>query len=422
MSTVQPYRHLVSRWYAEYPHLKAKQIFERLSDYGYPGSYASVQRFTKKYRRKKTRSFLALNFLPGEEAQIDWFFYKTAPLGQLAGFLYLLSYSRYAWGGFYQRTGFEFFIQAHLDAFKHLKGLGRTHRYDNLKSVVLKRSPEIQYNPKFLDFARHYGFKIHACNPYSGNEKGRVERLIRDIRSWLYDKTFETLPELNRAFHTWLNERNNRIHRTTEKSPSCLLAAEKLIPLPQNPYSARKIVLTRVLKTSYVEFETNRYSVPSGCAGKPCEIVVSPETIKVCIDQNTVASHQRCFDRKQILHNPLHTEKDSVGRDSAFKMKRIYNLIQNMEHDFGVFLSGHADETNRQEASYEIFRLLKSYSRGILTSAVRELNRMRCFKVKALKSLLGLPSPKDEGMIHPSDHRLLGLKYDERNLKDYDPD
>ena len=49
VSSVQPYKHLVTQWYGEHPRLKATQIFERLKSYGYKGSYASVQRFTKKY-------------------------------------------------------------------------------------------------------------------------------------------------------------------------------------------------------------------------------------------------------------------------------------------------------------------------------------------------------------------------------------
>lgn len=71
---------------------------------------------------------------------------------------------------------FEFFLAGHLECFKHLGGLVRQHRYDNLKSVVLSREQQqIKYNPQFLEFARFFGFSIHACNPYSGNEKGQVE-------------------------------------------------------------------------------------------------------------------------------------------------------------------------------------------------------------------------------------------------------
>lgn len=421
VSCVQPYRHLVARWYEEHPHLKAKQIFERLKSYGFKGSYASAQRFTLKYRRKKTRSYLVLDFLPGEEAQIDWFFYKTPEFGQVAGFLYLLSYSRYAWGGFYPRTAFEFFIQAHLEAFEHLKGHCRSHRYDNLKSVVLKRKPQIEYNPRFLDFAHYHGFKIHACNPSSGNEKGRVERLIRDIRAWAYGRVFATREELNEAFRGWLTERKLKIHRSTGKSPLHLLADEKLMELPQEPYPAQRIVPAMVSKTAFVEFETNRYSTPSWCASKPCEMVIGTRMIGIFVDKTRAASHRRCFERGKIIAHPLHTEKSPREKNASFKMNRIFSLVKGMEPEFNVFLSGHETEAGRLEASYEIFGLLKSHNRRLLVSAVGELNRLKCFKAKALKSLLGLPSPREEETVLPQDPKLLNLKYDERSLKDYDP-
>ena len=57
---------------------------------------------------------------------------------------------------FYPRSGFEFFLSGHLECFKHLGGLARAGRYDNLKSAVLRRKPQIEYNPQFLDFARFY--------------------------------------------------------------------------------------------------------------------------------------------------------------------------------------------------------------------------------------------------------------------------
>ena len=50
----------------------------------------------------------------------------------------------------------------------------RAHKVDNLKSAVLRRivgqAPVL--NPKYIDFSRHYGFDITACNVRKGNEKG----------------------------------------------------------------------------------------------------------------------------------------------------------------------------------------------------------------------------------------------------------
>lgn len=418
---IDPFTDLISQWYAEKPYLKANQIYQRLQSYGFSGSYPTVAVNTKKYRKKKEKAYHTLHFLPGEEAQVDWFFFTHDTLGKVAGFLYLLCYSRYAWGRFYPKTSFEFFLDAHLSCFERLKGLAHRHRYDNLKSVVLRRYPAIEYNPQFLDFARHYGFSIHLCNPYKGNEKGRVERPIRDIRSFLYMEDFKDLDNLNHKYHAFLDERNRRVHRATGKAPNELLPEENLLKLPQNTYPAtRTLPAVGISKTALVEFETNKYSVPSAWAGKSAEIVASCEKVEVWTHGKRIAIHKRSFGKKGFIQNPLHSEKLLNNTSREFKMQRIYQLISSMSPVFKGFLESQEDDPARIEASYEIFKLLKSHSRAMLISCVARLNSMRSFKLKALFSLLNLPQPKESGHIWPKDTKLLNLNYRERSLKDYD--
>ena len=419
---LEPYRNVITHWYREHPHLKARQVYERLKPYGYSGSYWSVVDFSRSYRQPKAEAYHPLVFLPGEEAQVDWFFFRHPRMGMPAGFLYVLSYSRYAWGKFYPRTSFEFFLAGHLECFEHLKGLARRHRYDNLKSVVLSRKDsQVQYNPQFLDFARFFGFSIHACNPYSGNEKGRVERVIRDARVFLYGQDFTDLNDLNIKFHGWLIERNQRIHRATGKTPLALLSEEKLLRLPSGIYTPTRLIPdARVSKTALVEFDTNRYSVPSGCVSKKVEIMAWPEKIEIWISGGKVAVHPRCFERNQTIQNPLHSEK-LLERTQRFKFERIRQLIQGMDPAFREFLSAQEDETGKIQAAYELFKLLTVYSRTILISAVRELQGMGALKVTALLSLLNLPSPKEGHQIWPVDPKLLNLSYEPRRLEDYDP-
>lgn len=419
---LEPYRQLITTWYGEYPSLQAKQIYERLLPYGYSGSYRTVIEGTRHLRCKKPEVFHVLEFLPGEEAQVDWFFFQHPRLGQVAGFLYVLAYSRYAWGRFYPKTSFEFFLAAHLECFQHLKGLARRHRYDNLKSVVIRRTDHrIEYNPQFLDFARFFGFSIHACNPYAGNEKGRVERLVRDVRGFLYGRGFHDLADLNTRFWEWLIARNRKEQRSTGKTPLVLLAEEKLLRLPQGTYPpTRTIPGVLVSKTALVEFETNRYSVPSGCALKKVELVAWPEKIELIADSKTVAIHSRSFAKHQTFQNPLHSEK-LLERSPQFKYKRILQLIRRMDPSFEHFLAHQENDAETIRTAYEIFKLLKICSRTILTSAVRELNGMGAYKIKALWSLLNLPSPRQEAAVWPVDTNLLKITYVPRNLKDYDP-
>lgn len=417
---IGPFIGLISEWYRERPYLKALQVYERLLSYGFRGSYPTVANYTRKYRKEKKQAYHTLHFLPGQEAQIDWFYFIHERLGKVFGFLYLLSYSRYAWGRFYPKTTFEFFLEAHLDCFRHLNGLAHTHRYDNLKSVVLRRYPSIEYNPQFLDFARFYGFSIYLCNPYSGNEKGRVERPIRDIRSFLYAENFEDLNDLNHKYCAYLSKRNSSIHRSTGKSPEELLKEENLLRLPIQSYTpARVIPAVSISKQALVEFENNRYSVPSVWAGKSAEVVAYPEKIEIWRLGKRIAIHRRSFEKKKLFQNPLHLE-NLLNKSPQFKMQRIYQLMQSIDPGFKCFLLNQENEAIGLECSYHLFKLLKSHSKGMLISCVRELNNMKCFKLKALLSLLKLPQPRENDPIWPQDTNLLKLNYKERSLDDYD--
>lgn len=420
-SVLDEYAHLIAHWYKQHPKLKAIQIYERLKGYGYQGSYPAVVIFSREYRQPKRKAYHPLVFLPGEEAQVDWFFFNHNRIGQVAGFVYILSFSRYAWGIFYPKTSFEFFLAGHMECFKHIGGLARCHRYDNLKSVVLKHSPEIEYNPQFLDFSRFYGFSIYLCNPKSGNEKGRVERLIRDIRAFLYSEEFIDLADLNRKFHLWLDKRNNTSHRSTGKTPKELLLQERLLILPVQPYPARRVFPAAASKTALVEFETNKYSLPSHYASKTVEIAAYPEHIEITCAGKKAAIHKRCFAKRQLIQNPLHAER-LLEHTPQFKMQRILQLITNMDPVFAHFIASQDDETLRIQAAYQLFVLLKTHSRGMLISAVRELNALSCFKIKALRSLLQLPEPKEQKPLWPQNQTLLTIAYEERSLNDYDPD
>jgi transposase len=421
-SVLQAYRHLLEEWYRQYPHLKALQIYQRIKECGYTGSLRSVQRFTSSWRVKKPVTYYALEFIAGEEAQVDWFFADLENVGRVALFLYVLSWSRYAWGKFYLKTSFEFFLDGHLECFRHLKGLARTHRYDNLKSVVLKHTPErIQYNPQFLEFARHYGFKIHACNPYKGNEKGRVERLGRDVRSsFLYGRAFKDYDDLNGSFLQWLIRRNNQIHRSTNETPVKALSLENLLKLPSIEFAPRRITQGVVSKTALVEFETNRYSVPSSLAQKPCGLLIYPDKIQITVASKIVARHKRSFDRHKIIQNPLHTES-LLNKTPLFKYQRILRLIESMEPVFYKFLRAQGeDDSARLECAYQIFKLLKNHNRAVLISAVGELLSMGTYKIKALLSLLNLPVQKNVDQVFPNDQKLLDIRYEERSLEEYD--
>jgi transposase len=75
----------------------------------------------------------------------------------------------------------EHFLACHEHGFA---AFGRVPSKIMFKSAVLQRLAGAApvFNPRCLDFGRHHGFAIEACNAARGNEKGRVERRVGYVK------------------------------------------------------------------------------------------------------------------------------------------------------------------------------------------------------------------------------------------------
>lgn len=306
-------------------------------------------------------------------------------------------------------------------AFSAMNGIAHSLRYDNLRSVVLKRRPEIQHNPHFLDFCRHYGIEIRLCNPARGNEKGRVERVIRTMKSTFFNiANYSTLKALNQGLHGWVDNKNRTIHRATGKRPVDLLKEEKLKPLPEIPWknvSIRPPVKTT--KTAMMIFDTNSYSVPDYLVGRPLSIYSTPGTVKIYDENKEVASHPRSFERYKQFINPLH--RSYCRLSSKAKMQRIHDVIKNLHPFMADFLlKNQTCGEEPKKTAYEIFKLLKTHSRGMLISIVSECLKRRSPRLKTFLSYLHMEPTESTEMVQPQNKEILNISYQARKLEEYD--
>ncbi len=418
-SILTSYERLIATWYKDYPSLKATQTYGRLKSYGFSGSYPTVCLYTRKYRHNRSKSYHELEFLPGEEAQVDWMEWKLSS-ETVYGFVFILSYSRYLYLNFYPRYTMEFFLHGHIQAFKEIGGIAHKNRYDNTKSVVISRKPELKLNSQFLDFSRHYSFSIHLCNPRKPNEKGRVERVIRDVKDFLRVTPCTDLRDLNKKADLWRQERNKRVHRSTGKMPLDALKEEKLKALPSLDYKPYRPLSAVIGKTGFIEFDTNRYSVPVQYVGNSCQILAYPDHIEAIVGNSKIASHRRIYEKKQKVEHPSHREK-LLKTTPNFKYQRIYQLMKNMDKSLAYFLArAEQDGRNSLDVAYELFHLLNQASKQMLLSAVREANNLEIFKVHYLQSLLHLPAPSQDMPVYPQNAKLLEIDYEKRDLSEYD--
>jgi len=417
------YRPLIANWFKEYPSLRASQVYRWLRDRGVGVSYPLVAKYTRDFRMKREKVYHPMEFLPGEEAQVDWGVIHHPEMGRLYCFVFILSYSRYLFAHVFPRSTFEFFIEGHLMAFASIGGVPHSLRYDNLKSVVLRRRPHIQYNPRFLEFSRHYGVEIRLCNPARGNEKGRVERVIRSLRTTFLNNitSYGSLSGMNQALYGWVRDKNHTLHRTTGRRPVDMLDEEGLKALPLIPY--RNIVIhppVRPTKTGMMIFDTNAYSVPEYLVGRALSIHSTPTTVRIYDGDKEVASHPRSFERYRQIINPLHRSYRSLSGKA--KMARIYAVIRDLHPDVGEFLSkNEALGEDPKKTAYEIFKLLRHYSRGMLLSIISECVRRRSARLRTLFAYLHIPSDEgDAEVVCPHDPAILNITYKARRLEEYE--
>ncbi len=90
-------------------------------------------------------------------------------------------------------------------------------------------------------------------------------------------------------------------------------------PLPKHDFDygiARPVVLNGYCQ---VEFEGNRYSVPSDMAYPNLVLKAYPFVVEIQHDREVIARHPRCYGRKQDLLDPLHYLPLLEQRPGAFE-------------------------------------------------------------------------------------------------------
>jgi transposase len=228
--------------------IPAVVLFGELRRLGYDGGLTTLKLYLARLKpTPKAEPLIRFETEPGRQMQAD---FATIRRGadRLSVFIATLGWSRAAYVEFIEDEWLETLLSCHEHAFTYFGGVPREVLYDNMHAVVSARDAygpgRHRYNPTFLDFAHHHGFRPRLCKPHRPKTKGKVERFIRYLRASFYvPLASQFSPEgvkvdrdtANARVGAWLREvANARIHATTGEMPSARLMheRERLQPLP----------------------------------------------------------------------------------------------------------------------------------------------------------------------------------------------
>jgi len=187
------------------------------------------------------------------------------------------------------------------------------------------------FNPKYLDFANHYGFTIAPCGVGKGNEKGRVENGVgyvkKNLLAGLDLPQFDAMANLSTH---WLDTvANVRTHGETRRKPVEMFEEEKasLLSLPPHPYDVGTITQVRASTQFRVSVDSNHYSVPAEYAGGGLTLKTYPERICIYHKDKLIARHARSYDRNKDIEDPDHPKELIAQRKKARDQKIFMRFL-----------------------------------------------------------------------------------------------
>lgn len=296
-------------------------------EHGYPGSLRSLQRYYRAhYPRPRIRARRRVETPPGAQAQADWGEYPEVRVAgrcrRLSVFALKLSWSRYPAFIWSERQDQLAWHRVHNEALRRFEGIPAVVRIDNLKTGMSRGAgPWGEINRHYRAYARGVGFHIDPCLPAAPQAKGKVERVIRDLRGVFspYGRDWEDLDELQQATDAHVARvSEQRLSPATGETVAASLLRERsclaLLPLLPEPFD---IAVSRTVAVdATIGFERRRYSVPFAFIGRRVEIRGAAGRVQVLADSRVIAVHPR-HTPERILIDPAHYDGPSTDRVQA---------------------------------------------------------------------------------------------------------
>ena len=225
----------------------AMAIYQDLVErFGFTHKYNSVKRFVRLLKRKDPEQYDRLEFLMGEESQVDYG--QGAPTLHSSGkyrrprlFIMTLKFSGRAFRKVVWNSSKETWCRLHEEAFRYFTGCTQYVALDNLKEGVIK--PDIyepDLNPLYAAILEHYHVVADPARVGDSDRKGTVENAVKYTQNTaLKGRKFESIEAQNEWLMHWEQRwASLRIHGRVKRQVEEMFQEEKpyLQPLPLMPF------------------------------------------------------------------------------------------------------------------------------------------------------------------------------------------
>ncbi len=375
----------------------AKRIFERLRDeHGYAGGLTVVRDYVRVARGRLRETFVPLAHPPGH-AQVAF----GEAIGVIDGvrrkihfFCMDLPQSDAPFVKAYPAETTEAFLDGHVSAFAFFDGVPLSVLYDNTTIAVAKicGDGKRERTRAFTELQSHYLFRDRFGRPGKGNDKGKVEGLVKYARANFMTPIprAASFDDLNAMLADRCRRRQGeRAGRHGETIGERLVAdLEAFRDPPAVPLEPCEKRAARVSSTALVRYRCNDYSVPTAYGFR--DVLVKgfvSEVVILCAGEE-IARHRRAYGTGTFVFDPLHylalieTKPNALDQAAALKDWDLPEAFQHLRH----LLEARMGNRGRREF-IQVLRLMEAMPMEIVASAVTEAIRLGAIGFDAVKQI-----------------------------------
>jgi len=376
----------------------AKRIFERLRiEHGYGGGYTVVKDYVRLARTRSREVYVPLAHPPGH-AQVDF----GECVGVIGGvrmklhvFCFDLPHSDACFIKAYPAETTEAFLDGHVSAFGFLGGVPISILYDNTKIAVARILGDGKRlrTRAFTELVSHYLFQDRFGRPGKGNDKGKVEGLVKFSRANFltpvphapsFDALNAGLAEL------CLARQSERAGRHEQTIGERLVADQAVLrDPPAAPFEPCHKSVTKVSSLSLVRYRLNDYSVPTAYGFRDVLVKGFVDQVVIFWGAVEIARHPRSYERCQFVFEPRHylalLEQKPGALDQAAPLQgwTIPEPLQHLRRLLEVRMG------NRGKREFiQVLRLMEVFSATIVASATLDAIRLNAIGFDAVKQLV----------------------------------
>ncbi len=383
-SLLEPYKFMIDETLERYPRLRASRIFDMIHARGYIGSLRTLRRYVRETRpAPKGEVFVRVERLPGEQAQIDWGHVGklTVPGGERALWIFVmvLAYSRAIWAELVLDLSVHSLRRSLLRSSEYFGGVTRQWLFDNPKTVVLERQGDaVRYHPGLLDITAALHVEPRLCAVRRPEQKGGVERAIRFLKERFFAaRTIRSIEQGNTQLLEFLGTvAMKRPHPTIPGHTVAQVFDDerpRLLSLPDVLPSSNTVTPIVTDKTAFAQFDCNRYSVPAEHARKTLTLVGCDRQIRILAGDEVVATHARCWGKKQVIERQEHRAAILEEKRGARDLKRRDRLRAEIPRIDELLARWLEHGRNVGSLAARTAQLLNLYGARVLKDSVAEL-------------------------------------------------